>query len=705
MTQETVSPVGTAPDDAYDVPPGEKELACKFQKEDDDAEKLEKTFREKWDVYRGYVAGTPTNTYTVQTNVIANKLQAVLPYIYARDPEVSVRPSEAVDESSYEAVKKFCSTSQIIVQQEAKRAQQLKRQVKRQVRSAQTVGHGWIKSCMVDDKRTDPYMATRLNTLTDNLAAIDALVAADQGSANDDDMNLRREEILMNMQVVQSGMEVQTAKGTVIDMVRANDIMVAPSVRELIDYTSAPWIRQRIYMPKTVACALYGIKADRLGGATCYRMDGGDNKGTPSKNTDPSRSGDQNTSVDWVCLMERWDKSDGNIYQWFDGCAWWAQPPAPPKYPTIRFYPFYLLGYNFVDDRRYPTSDVGNMTALQDEYSARRSYGRTIRERSKPGLVVNGQAMNAGDVATITASEIGENIVVKSLDPATPLQGVVMQKPVPQFDPRLSDTIDVDRDLEKMSGAQDASSGSVQEAKTATEASILQSGNQAKGSEKTDSLDDMLSEWAHATLEQCVQAYNEQDAIRIAGRGAVWPQMSLQELQTFVACDIRAGSTGKPNTAMEQQVWATLLPQIQQTMDQIAALEAPNIVPGPPIGVDSMGKPQPGPPQTLPPDPGKLALAQCKRALLKETVKRTDDRIDVDQFLPPPPPAMQQTQQDPNAMGVAGGMGGIPTDPQVPHQGPFAVPAPGAGGPQVEEQPGQAMPAGAVAALLHAVQK
>src|SRR5574340_789577 len=483
VQQATDSPDGT--------PEGERELVRRFEQEDVAAQKLEDRYRKDWCRQRDYVAGTQQTTYTVQTNVIAPKLNSVLPYIYARDPEPDCRPSEAVDAASYDDVKAFTETAQIIVKREwGRNRRQLKRAAKRMVRSAQTVSLGYFKAAMCTDTARDPLMAERYNTLQDNLTRIDSMIAEDQVGDTPDDLARKREQIILQMQLVRSGSERQVVKGQLIEPVRADDILVCPSVRELQDYASAPWIRQNIYMPAAQAMAMFKLTKEQVGKAKVYRMRGEKNDATPVE-VEGATAGKDVSEIDWVCVRERWSLEDGYVYQWLAGCHYWLSVPAAPQFPTERFYPFFQLGYNWVDDRRYPNSDVANMMALQDEYSARRSAARTWRERSKPGLVINGQAMSVDDTKRMTTNEIQEHIVLQDLDPSVPLPNVVMARPIPQMDMAMLDTGDIMRELEMLSGAQDAATGSIQTAKTATEAEIMQHGNQAKGGEKVDTLDDL----------------------------------------------------------------------------------------------------------------------------------------------------------------------------------------------------------------------
>lgn len=669
MAYETVdgavSPTPSPDGHGDEKDPGECALVKRFQAEDEAAEKFEKKYRLNWKRNRNYVAGKPQQGYTVQVNVIAPKLNSVLPTIYARNPTMSCVPAPAVTDAAYKDTQSFCKTLKIVGQRAWEKGK-LKKQAKRAVRSAQTVGVGWIKGCFCTDTVRDPVMLTQINTLQDNIKAIDALIAAPQEGMNADDLAAQREAIQLQIDVLQSGAERETTKGMVIDSVKADDLVASPSVRELLDYTEAPWIRQNIFMPKDTACVKFGLKTSNLKGARTYRMPDGEdiNEATPVDVSSGSGnlSGSPTSEIDWVCVKERWSLEDGLVYQWIAGCDYWLAPPQPPQFPTDRFYPYFLVAYNWVDDRRYPTSDVDNMVALQDEWSARRSAARTARERSKGGLLINGQVIETDDVKRVTASDINENTVLQNVPPDTPILNAVVQKPVPVFNPAIYDTTDINRELEMVSGAQDAASGSVQTAKTATEAEILQHGNQGRSGEKVDSLDDTMSEFAFYTAQQAIQAYSLEEVIKIAGPGAVWPELTLDMFEQLVSVDIEAGSMGAPDTNQDRQTWVQLYPMIQQTANEIAQLVASKMVPGPVNPATG----QPGPPVLQPPSPDQIQLAKNKKALLEKTLEIFDERLSVDDYIPPIPEPPQQPGMTPPGGGGFGPAAPAPsplTDP------------------------------------------
>jgi hypothetical protein len=109
-------------------------------------------------------------------------------------------------------------------------------------------------------------------------------------------------------------------------------------------------------------------------------------------------------------------------------------------------------------------------------------------------------------------------------------------------------------------------------------------------------------------------------------------------LNSLLTIEIRAGSSGKPNTAAERQSWATLLPMLQSGISMIGQLR-----------------------QSSPAD-----VADCYEQLLRTTADRSGERLDVDSLIPKAGP---QPMLPPGMLPPGG-----PMQPGAPAAGP--VPAP-----------------------------
>lgn len=167
----------------------------------------------------------------------------------------------------------------------------------------------------------------------------------------------------------------------------------------------------------------------------------------------------------------------------------------------------------------------------------------------------------------------------------------------------------------------------VNKAKTATEAEIMAQGLQSRVAERQDVVEDWISEMSQYSAELCLQEMTLQEVQGIAGMDAVWPQMNKEQIFRLVQIEIRAGSAGRPNKAKEREQWGQMLPQIQQSVTQIMQLR----------------------------EAGQNDMAETMMKLMEETLRRFDERIDIESFLPQkeegeqaptiPPELQQQMQQ------------------------------------------------------------
>ena len=159
-----------------------------------------------------------------------------------------------------------------------------------------------------------------------------------------------------------------------------------------------------------------------------------------------------------------------------------------------------------------------------------------------------------------------------------------------------------------MWGIQEALTGGIQVAKTATEAEIQQAGTSARTGSMRDTEEDVLTELANYHAEILITKCSLQDAQEIAGDGAVWPQIDIDDIDLLLSVEIAAGTTGKPNTTAQREAWAAEMPVIRELMEKIGLLR----------------------------QSGPIEMADAYEELLRETfVRAGDDRVDVDRFLPP----------------------------------------------------------------------
>tara|TARA_R110002110_G_scaffold296060_1_gene510288 strand:- start:4109 stop:5101 length:993 start_codon:yes stop_codon:yes gene_type:complete len=292
-----------------------------------------------------------------------------------------------------------------------------------------------------------------------------------------------------------------------------------------------------------------------------------------------------------------------------------------------RFFPYFLMGLNWIDGQEWPVSETELLMSLQDEYNTIRTQMAKHRELSAPFYVADASRVNYEDIEVFSNAAIGEIALINAsgqnvssvFQPATP----------PPMNPQVYDTSPLRTDMEWISGLGDAQRGGVQRSKTATEANIQQAGLATRIQEKVDITEDWLKELGWFAAEVLLQEITPDKAMAIAGPNAFWPILNKQQLYDSVYLDIIAGSTGMPDSNDERMRWIELMPIIMQNIESVQQMRS--------VGIPDDFNPY--------------------VQLLEETFKRFDERIDIAKFLPPLPEEMQKAMAQDQMMQQAMGRG------------------------------------------------
>lgn len=589
--------------------PQQKALAKQWGKRLDKAlkqrkdDKTEKRYKELRAYVRGDV-GDDGETGLVRTNIIHSNFAAILPQVYAKDPEISVTPTEAVG-NIVPWVPGLCKTLQSVVSRKFVKEGKLKKRAKSAIRSAMTTAVGWAKVSWQKDVRTDPLIDNRINDTQDNLQRIKYLIAEIK---EDDDsrceLEAKQGELEQQLKALQQQVEVKTVSGIAIDRVLTEDIFVLDdTIYDFDQYDQAEAIAHRVWMTKEQYEETFGKDVPKTS-----------NKyGTDKKESSATSEDDK---VMLVAVFEVWSKQSNTVYTLCAGADEWARDPYTPQSIGKRFYPFFALAFNPVDGRVEPISDAELLVELQDEYNTTRTNYAEHRKENLPVRVYRKSGdMTDKDINALANRTANQWVGIEG-DPTQPIEKDIAILKNPPIDPNTYDVQPILRDAEMVLGAGDAAKGVINKAKTATEAEIMAQGLQSRVAERQDVVEDWIAEMAQYAAELCLQEMTLPEVQRIAGQECVWPQMSKEQVFDLVNIEIRAGSAGRPNKAKEREQWGQMLPQIQQSVTQIAQLR----------------------------EQGQNDMADSMMKLMEETLRRFDERIDIESFMPKKPEGEQPPQ-------------------------------------------------------------
>ena len=576
----------------------------------------------------------------VKGNMIHATLQGLLPYIYSQNPEIKIRPGKNVDPQGpqYRIADLFSETVEIVLNESLKKAG-LKKVAKQVLRSCMTSKIGILKVTYQRDYYKDPLISREFNDAQDSLARIqnDIKKLQDAGTYEGDKDELV-EEVQMTMNALSQQVEVMYREGLNLGFVRPEDFRMDTALDSLQDYEQARWIANVTWMTPRDVEERFQLSRKEVEKYTLYRRTAA---GIPNRlNRDqPYTSSDMEDVNMAIAVWEYWDKTTQTVYTWCDGSDKWCKDPFVPQRMGDRFFPFFLLGLNWVDSEEWPVSETELLMNLQDEYNTVRSQLSKHRELSAPFYVADASRVNQEDIEVFSSAAIGDIALVNASGMG--VNSVFQPATTPPMNPQVYDTTPIRTDMEWVSGLGDAQRGGIMRAKTAPEANIQQQGLATRVQEKLDATEDWLSDIAKFSIEILLQEIQPQKAMEIAGPQAFWPILNKQQLFDNIHVHIAAGSMGMPNENDERMRWIELMPIVMQNIQMVQMMR------------------QAGMPDQFNP------YVQ----LLEETFKRFDERIDISKFLPPVPEEMQMMMMQNMQMQQAMGMGqqqGMPNAVQPP---------------------------------------
>lgn len=539
----------------------------------------------------------------VTTNLIYANQSTTVPHIYAKNPEIAVAPSKAASPARYQTVKQFAQTMEVVLHRMFVRDTRLKQRMRGALYSTFNTGEGWLKMLYQRDYAEDALLRNRIHDAQDNLARLERLIESSRDIDKGKEAEAERDELRVLIDSLNAQVEVAVSEGLVIDRILTDDIIVLDRV--LIDfdaYVQAEAIDHMVWMTKAEYEERFGELPEEGPAPNIYHE-----RKLPAEQENRAAPVKKPGGVELICVHELWHLRTNTVFTWGDGGKSWARDPYSPERMAERWYPFFRLGWNLQDGTHEPIPDVTLQRDLQDEYNASRTQWKAAREESMPVRLARANgALTQADLERINNRKSRDLIVVNGRS-EKPLQDDLAQLDPPPVDMAVYDTSPIRGDMELVAGRGDAAAGGVVEAKTATEAEIQQAGLVNRSEYRRDVTEDLITEMAEAAAQMLLQELTVQQVEFIAGEGAVWPQLSKPEVFALINIEVRAGSTGKPNQAKEREQWTQLLPMLQQTVQQIFELQAI----------------------------GNFQLAEVLRKLLAETLRRFDERLDLEEYLGP----------------------------------------------------------------------
>ncbi|MCW4115664.1 hypothetical protein NPA31_011885 [Aurantimonas sp. MSK8Z-1] len=444
---------------------------------------------------------------------------------------------------------------------------------KQLVRRACTAGVGYVELGFQREMGPRPGIS---EGLADARARFDHLrrLAEDAADGEIESDQAEMAELELSIRQLQSEPEIVLREGLVFDFPQATRVIPDKLCQQLVGFVGARHLTiQYTFTPAEVR-EMFGVDLKQHG-YKGYAADGqavegesdnsanyvSDSDGGEFDTTKPGQKG----NAGLVCVWKHYDKPSGLVYYVADGYARFLREPAAPDVFVEDFWPVYALTFNAVESEEelFPPSDVTLMLDQQMEYNRSRQGLREHRKAARPRWAFPNGSIEADDIEKLKTVRAFEAIALSFPSPDAKIGDLLQPLPVPGVDPNLYETGPLFSDMQLVVGTQEAQLGGVSKA-SATETAIAASSSASANGSSVDDLDAFLTMVARAAGQIFLREMSEEQVKQIVGPGAVWPHLTLQEIAGEVFLEVEAGSTGKPNQAVEIQNWKEMLPFLIQ---------------------------------------------------------------------------------------------------------------------------------------------
>jgi hypothetical protein len=438
-----------------------------------------------------------------------------------------------------------------------------KKRMKKLVRRAVTTGVAYIKLGYHREFERAPEDQDRVNDVAEQIAMLEGLMANQQDQELQEHES-KMEELRLLLESIQSKEELVVREGLSLDYPPSTSIIPDTACRNLDGFIGCRWVAQEFLLTPEVVQEVYGVDVGKT--FTRYSAKYHDTGAAPvERESGSSEDRPDVTEGDMVCVWEIYDKRTRMVYVLADGYPDFLEEPRAPSVELERFWPFFTLMFNEVEDEYdiFPPSDVALIRDMQLEYNISRQRLREHRDANRPKHVSSKGQLDEQDKAALTGSNAHTVVELNGLQPGQKISDVLQPVPHNNIDPNLYEVGTYFEDILKVGGSQEANIGGAAGV-TATESSIAESSRMTGIGSNIDDLDDFLTELARSASQVLLLEMAPETVQEIAGPGAVWPQLTAQEVARELWLEVRAGSSGRPNKASEIQNFERLAPFLIQ---------------------------------------------------------------------------------------------------------------------------------------------
>ena len=441
-----------------------------------------------------------------------------------------------------------------------------KQLMKMTVRRALTVGVAYVKLGFERVMQKRPDVIAKLSDINERLGTLERL-AADIADDESDPDSAEAEQLRLMIQDLQGEVEFIAHEGLTFDYPSSFSIIPDTKCIHLRGFLGSDWVAEEYILSPNEVKEIYGRDVGK--NYTSYsRPDGGMNAGARAgllqlgPNDREKGTGDDKQCC---CIWEIYNRKDGLVYIVCDGYPDFMREPGAPDTPLERFWPWFTLTFNETDheDDIFPPSDVRLMKDMQLDYNTSRQGLREHRRAARPKTIVTAGALDAEDIEKLESHPSNAILELNGLQPGQKVSDLLQAFTGPEINPALYDVTPYFEDTLRVVGFQEANMGPTN-SDSATQSQIAEASRTTTMDSNVDDLDDLLTHLAKYGGQLLFSNVAEETVKRIVGPGAVWPDLTRQQIAEEVWLEIEAGSSGNPNQAQQIANAQKIYPLVMQ---------------------------------------------------------------------------------------------------------------------------------------------
>lgn len=461
-----------------------------------------------------------------------------------------------------EMLRRMCKTAEILWKYyTSEQKPNFKQQMKQLVRRTKVNGVGfvWLSYQRLMEKKPD--IAARIEDITGKIASVERMQSDLIDNITQDD-SPTVEELRTNLADLQNDLMMIAREGPVFDFPRSTEIIIDPKCRHLRGFVGGRWIAREFHMDLDEVEETY--KIDLRGAYTPLRpTDNTSQQTNPRPDSSNVNDNQDYKNSDEACVWEVYDKKNRQMFTIIDGYIDFATEPKTPEVDLEGFWPCHALTFNDIEDENelYPPSDVYLLRHPQREHNRARQGLREHRIANRPAYAIPPGSLSQEDKVKLANRPAHAVLELTAMGDGTKTEDILSAlKPAP-IDPALYDTKPSLEDIQLSVGAQQADIGGTS-GSTATESSIAESNHNTGVGSNVDDLDEFLGDISRDVVQIMLLKVAPETAQKIAGPGAVWPDLDREQVIEELEMEIKAGSSGRPNQSAKlanmERAWPAL---------------------------------------------------------------------------------------------------------------------------------------------------